>query len=111
MLFRSGPNPRPKILIPFRARGRVEIVIEVVHVVPGFLETLKVTLNGAAADFEVGPGADFANEIRIRGRLLEDRASYVSLEGSMAIAGELGGSKESRRIGVAAGDLIARSRE
>jgi hypothetical protein len=104
----SGPNPRPKLLVPYRAVGEVEIVVEVISTIPDYFDGCHIFLNGAEVGFSAGDGRDFAREIRLRGKLLEDRASYLRFDRPNVVAASFSGNADDRRIGIAVGEVIVR---
>jgi hypothetical protein len=102
----SGPNPRPKILIPFtgtRARIRIDLAMGK----PGApLEEIRLSVEGdtVASTVESAPG--------LVGRLVAeidlDTSDYtvLSLETSMFIADDFSWTGDRRRLGVAVADIL-----
>jgi glycosyltransferase involved in cell wall biosynthesis len=103
----SGPNPRPKILIPFSgARARIEI--EVIGTRPGMTrhEQIALYVEGRKADrtFARIPKAGF----RIVAEIALNEADYtvLTLESPMFFAREYYGSGDPRYLGITVGDVV-----
>ncbi|WP_052248813.1 glycosyltransferase family 2 protein [Leisingera sp. ANG-Vp] len=80
----TGPNPRPKMLLPLLAEGEVELRLQVKAPRPRLINRLRLWLNGTRirhrlAGFESRDGGHFA-ELVLRGCLRADRASVLTLE-------------------------------
>lgn len=103
----SGPNPRPKILIPFSgARARIEI--EVVGTRPGIApsEELAIYVEGckAACTFEGIPEVGFKIVSKIS--LKEADYTVLTLETPMFFPHEHYESGDRRYLGIAVADII-----
>jgi len=49
----SGPNPKPKILIPYSYRGKVQITLCVISIAAGSLNNVRIAVNGRQVDYKI----------------------------------------------------------
>ncbi len=100
----SGPNPKPRILIPYTSSGEVQITLCLPIV--GKVTTLSIAVNDRPVE----------HEIRKRGRGMAvvfraplDRSDYSIVTvhtPHMFCPDELSGNGDRRRVGIAVGDII-----
>lgn len=102
----SGPNPRPKILIPFTGT-RANVAIEIAGLARGlWVKDLAVFVEGAPVDAALGRSAHGGMELRLVAPLSADGYTIISLHTPvMASAEKSSASGDWRRIGVAVGDV------
>ncbi|WP_284735793.1 glycosyltransferase family 2 protein [Dongia deserti] len=85
----SGPNPRPKLLLPFTSPRRVDIRFDILGMNEDALNCLHVRMNDRPVKFEMTrrPGMPGASVICCRTRLRRDDYSIVEfdLTGGMAL--------------------------
>jgi len=102
----SGPNPRPKILVPFSGE-RARIAIDLAMGKPGApLEEIRISVesNAVASTVESAPG--------LAGRLIAEidlnASDYtvLSLETPMFVADDFGWTGDRRSLGVAVADIL-----
>ncbi len=77
----TGPNPAPRMLIPFVSQGRVDLKFRLLHPHPAVFEAVKLTLNGTAIlpRFTVSKANSglFAASVELTGDLRSGRASVL----------------------------------
>jgi glycosyltransferase involved in cell wall biosynthesis len=102
----SGPNPRPKILIPFTGT-RANVAIEIAGLARGaWVRDLAAFVEGERADYALGRSAGGGIELRLVAPLSADGYTILSLH-TPAMGSPTGSpdSSDWRQIGVAVGDL------
>ena len=102
----SGPNPRPKILIPFTGT-RANVAIEIAGLARGaWVKDLAVFVESEQVDYTLGRSASGRMELRLVAPLSADGYTILSLH-TPAMGSPAGSTDSSdwRRIGVAVGDI------
>jgi len=102
----SGPNPRPKILIPYTG-DRARISIEVISKNPDVqIEELSLFVEDCPANCKIGP-AKRAYFIWFQTFKLQS-ADYtvLTLDAPTFRPSDLGLGEDQRRIGIAVGDIV-----
>ena len=102
----SGPNPRPKILIPFTGT-RANVSIEIAGLARGaWVRDLAVFVENEQVDYTLGRSASGRIELRLVAPLSADGYTILSLH-TPAMGSPTGSpdSSDWRRIGVAVGDI------
>jgi glycosyltransferase involved in cell wall biosynthesis len=102
----SGPNPRPRILIPFTGT-RANIAIEIAGLARGaWVKDLAVFAEGEQVDYALGRAASGRLELRLVVPLSADGYTVLRLHTpTMDRPAESRDTTDWRRIGVAAGDI------
>lgn len=103
----SGPNPRPKILIPFVA-DRTRLAIQILALPPGAKpEDISVFVENQKADPTIERGADGTLRLCLVAPLSQHDYTVISLHTpTMFCPREVSGSEDTRRLGLAAADII-----
>jgi hypothetical protein len=103
----SGPNPRPKILIPFVA-DRARLAIQIMALPPGAKpEDLSVFVENQKADHTIELEADGTLRLCFVAPLSRHDYTIISLHTPiMFCPREVAGSEDGRRLGLAAADII-----
>jgi glycosyltransferase involved in cell wall biosynthesis len=102
----SGPNPRPKIMIPYTGGG-ANIAIEVVAMLPETdLGAVAVFVEDREVDCAVEAGAG-GGWLRFRAPLKPSDCTVLELHTpAMARPAELLGRRNNRKVGIAVGDIV-----
>ena len=102
----SGPNPRPKILIPFTGT-RANVAVEIAGLARGaWVRDLAVFVEREQVDYALGRSASGRMELRFVAPLSADGYTILSLHTpTMGSPTGSGDSRDWRRIGVAVGDI------
>ena len=103
----SGPNPRPKILIPF-VGNRARMAIQIVALPPGAKpDDLSVLVENQEVDYTIEGADDGTLRLCFVAPLSRSDYTIVSLHTPiMFCPAEIGSSKDGRRLGLAAADII-----
>ena len=103
----SGPNPRPKILIPFVA-DRARLTIQIMALPPGAKpEDISVFVENKKAVPTIELEADGTHRLCLVAPLSRHDYTVISLHTPiMFCPREVAGSEDGRRLGVAAADII-----
>ena len=101
----SGPNPRPKILIPFTG-SRARVAIEVLWMGPGQWEDLSLYVEGVKVEFARLKRADMLDAIVAEINLNSADHTVLTLETPMFCPRDQFGSTDGRRLGIAVADIV-----
>ena len=104
----SGPNPRPRLLLPFTSVAPVAIRLAVLDSIPRWFEDLSVDINDVETPFTLSPRADGGVWLECVCQLLADRASVMRLNGRVENGGDFADPGETRRLGARIGEMILR---
>ncbi len=99
----SGPNPRPRLLIPFVHEGPVRLTLHLAAVANvDVLDSLAVLVNGTSLPTAVRRASDGSILVELEASLHADRASVVELRmiRTVPVVELAPGSADSRRVGV-----------
>ena len=102
----SGPNPRPKILIPCTGR-RARIAIEVIAKPPrSELQEVAFFAEEQKIDYAIESDARGVSWLVADIPLRASGYSILTLETPMFRASEIGAPEDTRRLGIAVGDIV-----
>ena len=102
----SGPNPRPKILIPFTG-GNARVSIEVVASRPGLrLDEVGLYVEGRRVICTCDDFAGLGATIRAEISLSQTDCTILTLETPMFFPRDYSETTDLRSLGVAVGDII-----
>ncbi len=103
----SGPNPHPKVLIPFVA-DRVRLAIQIMALAPGAKpEALSVLVENQKVDHTMEHEADGILRLCFVAPLSRHDYTVISIHTPiMFCPHEVGDSEDRRRLGLAAADII-----
>jgi glycosyltransferase involved in cell wall biosynthesis len=107
-LFRwSGPNPRPKILLPLTG-DRAQVRIQIEPITPAVIcKTLTVQVEEEAVDHRIDVEADGSSSLAFIAPLKASDDTVVTLNvPNTRPAAELGVGEDMRRIGVAVAEIV-----
>ena len=100
----SGPNPRPKILIPFTGR-RVRVAIEVLRMGPGRWEDLLLYVEREKVEFTRLRRAPMLDAIVADINLNSADYTVLTLETPMFCPRDQFGGTDGRKLGIAVADI------
>jgi hypothetical protein len=103
----SGPNPRPRLLLPVTAAAPVEIALTVLDHVPRYFDRLSVRLNDAPVAWTLRE-REGQRHLVIEGMLRADAPSVLELDGPSASLASFGPRNETRRVGICLGETVLR---
>jgi glycosyltransferase involved in cell wall biosynthesis len=75
----SGPNPRPRILIPFSSEEMVSIHLEFHYLAPQTLEKLKIAVNGVNTRYQLQMNGPQVLVASLNTRLQADKPTILEL--------------------------------
>jgi hypothetical protein len=76
----AGPNPRPRILIPFTHQGSVTIVLFLHFIADVTRQNFMVLVNGAKCQFVFSPQNDGTTAVELKTQLKADAPTIVELK-------------------------------
>jgi hypothetical protein len=103
----SGPNPRPRLLLPVAATHPIEIAIEVAGAAPGFFDTLGLRLNDAPVPWSLREETG-RRWLVLRGTPKPDAPSVLEFDGRTAMLSGFGARTDARRVGICVGEMVFR---
>lgn len=102
----SGPNPRPKILLPFTG-ARACVAIQIAAVAPGAkLETVSVQVEERKVDHHIESRADGSLWLSFVALLSLSDYTIVTLNVPETVSARALGRGDDRRLGVAVADIV-----
>jgi glycosyltransferase involved in cell wall biosynthesis len=102
----SGPNPWPKILIPYACQREVQITLCISPTVLAPLRNIRIGINGHPVDYEIH-GRNRIPTVVIRTTLQEADYSILTLHTpEMVCPNDRLGNGDLRRLGIAVSDVV-----
>ncbi len=102
----SGPNPRPKILIPYTYPGEAQITLCMPPIALAPLETIRIEVNGDPVDYTIHKTRRLST-VTLRAQLKQSDYSILTLHTpAMTCPNERLGNGDLRRIGIPVSDII-----
>jgi glycosyltransferase involved in cell wall biosynthesis len=103
----SGPNPKPKILIPYTYRGKVRITLCVPAIAVAPLGNVRIEIDGRPLAYEIHETKEGNQTVMLRTHLNESDYSILIVETpEMACPNEQIGNGDVRRLGIAVSDVM-----
>ena len=101
----SGPNPKPKILIPYAYPKEVRITLQVSSLAP--LCNVRIQSNGNPTDYEIRDNKNSVKSLVLRTQLQESDYSILTVHTpEMRCPHEQLGNGDIRRLGIALSDIV-----
>ena len=100
----SGPNPRPKILIPYTYPGEVRITLCIPAIAVAPLDNVRIEINGQPVDCEIRHDNGNAT-MTLRTHLTSSYSILTIYTPEMACPHERIGNGDIRRLGIALSDI------
>jgi glycosyltransferase involved in cell wall biosynthesis len=103
----SGPNPKPRILIPFTYAGRVRMTLLTPGVAVPPISNVSFEINGEGTDYSIGETEGGVTTVMFQAILKESDYSILTVyTPDMACPHDKVGNGDFRLLGIAVGDIV-----